>query len=104
MQTEQQGAAAPSEREQFEMYAKEQGYRLKRSVGGSYLYGQAAIAWRAWQAARAQPPAVVEPLTNEQIDDIWVEHGCEGENANAFARAIEQAHGIGIRKEDSNDQ
>lgn len=46
------------------------------------------------------------PLTNEQIDDIWVEHGCEGEDANAFARAIEAAHGIGIgiKKEDSNDQ
>ncbi len=47
MQIEQQEAAAPSEREQFEVHAKQRGYRLDRPVGGSYLYGQAAIAWRA---------------------------------------------------------
>ena len=35
-----------------------------------------------------------KPLTDEQIDDIWVEHGCEGEDAYGFARAIEAAHGI----------
>ena len=56
-------SAAPSERKSFETHAKERGYRLNRSTGGGYLYVQAAIAWRAWQAARTQPtpPAVVEP-------------------------------------------
>ena len=36
MQIEQQEAAAPSEREQFEVHAKERGYRLDRSVGGTH--------------------------------------------------------------------
>ena len=35
-----------------------------------------------------------KPLSYEQIDDIWVEHGCEGEDAYGFARAIEAAHNI----------
>lgn len=35
-----------------------------------------------------------KPLTDEQIMEIWVEHGCEGEDAEGFARAIEAAHGI----------
>ena len=41
----------------------------------------------------AAPPQR-KPLTDEQIDDIWVEHGCEGEDAYGFARAVETAHGI----------
>lgn len=46
--------AAPSERERFEIYAKDRGYRLDRSTGGGYLYGQAAVAWRAWKACAEQ--------------------------------------------------
>ena len=30
-------------------------------------------------------------LTNEEIDDIWVEHGLNDEDVHGFARAIEQA-------------
>ena len=40
------------------------------------------------------PAAQRKPLTDEQIEEIWVEHGCEGEDACGFARAIEAAHGI----------
>ena len=39
-------------------------------------------------------PPQRKPLSDEQIDDIWVEHGCEGEDAYGFARAIEAAHHI----------
>ena len=42
---------------------------------------------------RTAPPQR-KPLSDEQIDDIWVEHGCEGEDAYGFARAIEAAHHI----------
>ena len=34
------------------------------------------------------------PLTTDQIDEIWVEHGLDECGAYHFARAIEQAHGI----------
>ena len=56
-------SAAPSEREQFEAHATERGYKLARGPNDSYQYRDAAVAWKAWQAARAQttPPAVVEP-------------------------------------------
>lgn len=50
------------------------------------------------------PQAVVEPLTDEQI--VGVMHSIPINAAPshhiAFARAIEQAHGIGIKKGDSN--
>ena len=57
-------------------------------------------------SARAQPtsPAVVEPLTDEQI--VGVMHSIPINAAPsyhiAFARAIEQAHGIGIKKGDGH--
>ena len=56
-------SAAPSEREQFEVHATERGYKLARGPNDSYQYRDASVAWKAWQAARAQPtpPAVVEP-------------------------------------------
>lgn len=38
------------------------------------------------------------PLTLEKIQEIWVEHGSEGDDAEGFARAIEKAHGIGETK------
>lgn len=101
-------SAAPRERDQFETHAKDRGYRLDRSTGGGYLYGQAAIAWRAWQAARAQPtpPAVVEPLTSDQLQHLHhiEEFGlfCDYEEFEQIARAIEFAHGIGIKKGEGN--
>lgn len=101
-------SAAPSERKSFETHAKERGYRLDRSTGGGYLYGQAAIAWRAWQAARTQetPPAVVEPLTREQLQLLHhiEEFGlfCDYDEFEQIARTIEFAHGIGVKKGGSN--
>ena len=97
-------STAPSERKSFETHAKERGYRLDRSTGGGYLYGQAAIAWRAWQAARTQPtpPAVVEPLTSEHLQHLHhiEEFGlfCDYEEFEQIARAIERAHGIDAAK------
>lgn len=35
-----------------------------------------------------------KPLTDKQIREIWVEYGCEGEDAEGFTRAIEAAHDI----------
>jgi hypothetical protein len=40
-----------------------------------------------------------EPLTNEQIEAIWVEHGLDDCDPQGFARAIEAAHGIGKGRE-----
>lgn len=61
------------------------------------------VEW-AVACAKTTPPAVVEPLTDEQI--VGVMH-CIPINAApsfhiAFARAIEQAHGIGIKNGDSH--
>jgi len=63
MQAEQQGAAAPSEREQFEAWAKSHGTLLTKDKRGNYQYTPTSAMWKAWQAARSQPtpPAVVEP-------------------------------------------
>ena len=38
-------------RDDFEVWAKLKNYDLLKSGGGSYLYVQANIAWKAWQAA-----------------------------------------------------
>ena len=38
-------------RKNFEAWAKIKNYELLKSGGGSYLYIQANIAWKAWQAA-----------------------------------------------------
>ena len=40
---------------------------------------------------------MVQPLTYEQIEDIWIKHGLNECDCHGFARAIEQAHGIGER-------
>ena len=53
----------------------------------------------------AAPPAVVHPLTDEQIEREWqFLHDEEGNHPDHsdFARAIEAAHGIGIKKGDSH--
>lgn len=69
-------------------------------------YASIQMLWEAWREARAQPtrPAVVEPLTDEQI--VGVMHSIPINAAPsfhiAFARAIEQAHGIGIKNGDSH--
>lgn len=56
---------------------------------------------------RPAPPAVVEPLTDAQIAVLWAEkpryHAAPiGFTDIEFARAIEAAHGIGIKKGDSH--
>lgn len=59
------------------------------------------VEW-AVVCAKTTPPAVVEPLTDEQI--VGVMHSIPINAAPshhiAFARAIEAAHGIGIKKGD----
>ena len=37
---------------------------------------------------------MVQPLTFDQIEDIWTKHGLNECDCHGFARAIEQAHGI----------
>lgn len=63
------------------------------------------IEW-AVACAKAAPPAVVEPLTNEQVAVAcgWAaDRGCKPlPQELRIARAIEAAHGIGIKKGDSN--
>ena len=104
---EQQGAAAPSEREQFEAYMRSLSptvrlARQREALGGYYRTLTVQRAWNLWQAARrAQPapPAVVEPMTDEQITEIWAAkvryHAAPiGSTDLEFARDIERAHGI----------
>lgn len=62
------------------------------------------IEWAA-ACAKAAPPAVVAPLTDEQIEREWqFLHDEEGNHPDHsdFARAIEAAHGIGIKDGDSH--
>ena len=64
------------------------------------------IEW-AVACAKAAPPAVVAPLTDEQITEIWAAkvryHAAPiGSTDLEFARDIERAHGIGIKKGDSH--
>lgn len=35
-----------------------------------------------------------KPLTDEQIAEIWIEHGLDDCDPEGFARAIEAAHGV----------
>lgn len=35
-----------------------------------------------------------KPLTDEEIQAIWVEHGCDGEDAEDFAHAVIEAYEI----------
>ena len=101
-------SAAPSEREQFEAWAKSHGTLLTKDKRGNYQYTPTSAMWKAWQAARrAQPtpPAVVEPMTDEQITEIWAAkvryHAAPiGSTDLEFARDIERAHGI--KKGDSH--
>lgn len=45
----------------------------------------------------AIPGKMVQPLTFDQIEDIWIKHGLNECDCHGFARAIAQAHGIGER-------
>ena len=62
----------------------------------------AAETWN--RRAQPTPPAVVEPLTSEQLQHHIEEFGlfCDYEEFEQIARAIERAHGIGIKKGESN--
>lgn len=60
------------------------------------LAAQAMQAARATQSAQLirPAPAAREPLTDDQIEELWVEHGLDECDPAGFARAIEAAHGI----------
>ena len=59
------------------------------------------IEW-AVACAKAAPPAVVEPMTKEQIKEMWIAYRAALPRYLCFARAIERAHGIGIKKGDGH--
>lgn len=114
MTTEQQDAAAPNGvlTEALSHYANpynwsedDNGIRRRWCEPGSYT----PTAYNGFELARAAleryatqptPPAVVEPLTDAEIEEIY--WGELDNRTLSFARAIEAAHGIGIKKEDSN--
>ena len=39
-----------------------------------------------------------KPLTDEELKELWKEHGYKSAMCMKFARAIEQAHGIGVKE------
>lgn len=47
--------------------------------------------------AQPTPPAVVEPLTDEMVADLWRKWVGTVRPNFSFARAIERAHGIGAK-------
>lgn len=53
-----------------------------------------AVAELLRNPARAAHSAERVPLTEEQIDAVWVEHGLDECDPHGFARAIEAAHNI----------
>lgn len=60
------------------------------------------IEW-AVACAKAAPPAAVDPLTDEQIQEAILPINPHGMGYFLrIARAIERAHGIGIKKGDSH--
>ena len=98
-------SAAPSEQDLFErVFPMPEGCMRCGDTYAPTEYSAWAVSafierFKGWQAARrAQPtpPAVVEPLTDEQI--VGVMHSIPINAAPsyhiAFARAIEQAHGL----------
>ena len=66
-------AAQPDERAAFEAWAQENAYDLARSDANErdYWYGSTAIAWMAWQAARAAVPQAGPTLTDAQRATIF---------------------------------
>lgn len=44
------------------------------------------------------PAPKQEPLADEQIDAVWVKYGLDDCDPHGFARAIEAAHGIGVKE------
>ena len=107
-------SAAPSEQDLFErVFPMPEGcMRCGDTYAPTEYSAWAASAFierfKGWQAARrAQPtpPAVVEPMTDEQIDTAIQQHGdpvATYRKLHDFARAIEAAHGIGVKKENGN--
>ncbi len=51
--------------------------------------------WAPCEAPSTRAIDAPRALTDEQIREIWVEHGLDDEAVEDFARAIERAHGIG---------
>ena len=69
-------------------------YFMERFKHEEKLLGPNEQAALDFVISMLETPPQRQPLTDEQIAEIWVEHGCEGEDAEGFARAIEKAHGI----------
>ena len=70
---------------------------LQKDPDGSYAQALPRLQWKVWQAALAQQR---EPLTEEEIDGIYLEvvGPKGGKLSRAFARAIERKHGIGEKE------
>lgn len=103
-------SAAQSEREKFEAWLSSYWPReTYRDDEGDELYCVSWVqgAWMGWQGRSAQPtpPAVVEPLTDEQIEalPLWKRFvGLWPETRREIVRTIERHHGIGIKKGEGN--
>ena len=101
-------SAAPSEREKFEAWLQPYWPREKyRDDEGDELYCDSWVqgAWMGWQGRAAPPPAVVEPLTVQQIwasDEIMSANAMPMDDLLRIVRAVEAAHGIGVKKGESN--
>lgn len=71
--------------------AEHGGYVCPRAMNTRQLWA----AWRDRAALAAAPqPVVREPLTDEQIREMWHDSRPNRFEAVSFARAIERAHGI----------
>lgn len=81
-----------TEREQFEAFVlQETGISLRANVEA--MTPGIGLAWRAWQAARAQPAQAVPVLTYEEIEAVLQQPigDRKGNRLHIFAQAIEQA-------------
>lgn len=70
---------------EFEAHARDRGYDVKRGPNGGYLYRDAAVAHRAWKAARRAPvevpqgfalvPIEATPVMRKAAADGWLDCG-----------------------------
>lgn len=73
------------------------------SIVKQHVDGTLEVVAIEYQPPQAQSDHVagdgnmVQPLTFDQIEDIWTKHGLNECDCHGFARAIEQAHLIGER-------
>lgn len=76
----------------FEQHAHERGYTLTRGPNDSYQYRDAAIAWRAWQAARRAPAPAPQGPTDAELIAFQEEEQyglyCDPDDFVDIARAV----------------